>query len=841
MASDSPRDHGDDPSDAHRESSPDRDARFSALLEASLDAIVAMDNRGTVVEFNAAAEQMFGYSRAEAVGRLMGDLIVPPKLREAHKAGLERYLDSGEPRVLGKRLELPAIRRGGEEFPVEVTITRVALPGPPLFAGYLRDITDRRRSEAALGRQIRQRAAVAEIGRHAITAGSIEELSQLAADLAAEGLAAPVVQLHAQRDGNPHLLAALQPAGPEPEWPAGLIDEVLAKDSAVVRAPQDGAPAVLGIAIRGGGGVYGTICTQVPASDYHDGDAEFLESFANVLAAAADRSQVQAELRTSQEQLDVIFRSVADAITVQNAAGALLYANGAARRLLGIDPNLDLADLDIADLMGAYEIMDAERRPLDAAQLPGRRVFTEGASQEALVLYRIRSTAEERWSRVRSAPVFGASGDAELAINIIQDVTEEVRARHAQQLLAQVGATLGTTLDYEETLRRVADAIVPDYADWCTVDLVDHSGRFRSVAVAHSDPEKVELLRLFRQRQSYSVEDDVPIAAVVRTGRSQVIPEIPDELLVRAVTDPEQLEQIRSLGFRSSLIVPLRSAGQIIGVIAMATAESGRRYRQHDVPAFEEMARRAAAAIENARLYSERNYIAQTLQRSLLPPYLPEVPGLEIAASYHSAGSGLEVGGDFYDLFRFDERRWAAAVGDVQGKGVEAAALVGIARHTLRAAALSASRPEQVLRLVNKALLTHPTDRMCTAVFTVLELTDGGLEVTVAAAGHPAPVVRRTDGSTAPVPARGTLLGMFEDVEITVAAARLARGEHLILYSDGVAPHGASLPEFAVDVTASVTSDGSAAGMAAELARRVADAQPDGYRDDTTILVIRVA
>jgi PAS domain S-box-containing protein len=123
-------------------------ARQTAILDSALDAIVTMDHAGRVTEFNPAAERLFGYTREEALGRDMGELIVPPALREAHRQGLARYLASGEARILGRRLEMPALRRDGSEFPVELTITRIPLPGPPAFTGTMRDITDRREAEA---------------------------------------------------------------------------------------------------------------------------------------------------------------------------------------------------------------------------------------------------------------------------------------------------------------------------------------------------------------------------------------------------------------------------------------------------------------------------------------------------------------------------------------------------------------------------------------------------------------------------------------------------------------------------------------------------------------------
>ncbi len=124
--------------------------RHLATVEASLDAVIAMDAEGRVVEFNPAAERIFGYADEDAVGREMAALIVPPDLRERHRAGLRRYLESGEPRLLDRRIEIEACRAGGERFPVELTITRIDIPGPPVFTGHLRDITDRRRAEREL-------------------------------------------------------------------------------------------------------------------------------------------------------------------------------------------------------------------------------------------------------------------------------------------------------------------------------------------------------------------------------------------------------------------------------------------------------------------------------------------------------------------------------------------------------------------------------------------------------------------------------------------------------------------------------------------------------------------
>ncbi len=531
-------------------------ALLSAVLDASLDAVVVMDEGGRVVEWNKAAARIFGYTAEEAVGEIMGELIVPPDLRDAHRKGLERYLETGEPRVLGKRIELTAIDREGREFPVEIAITRVDLDGPALFAGTMRDVT-----------------------------------------------------------------------------------------------------------------------------------------------------------------------------------------------------------------------------------------------------------SNQRW-------------------------VESMRT------MAKATRVLGSSLDYEATLQEVADLFVPGLADWCTVDLLDGM-RFESVAVAHADPAKVEIVRAFRDATVLTLNDEIPLAAAVRTNQPVLLPEIPDELIDSAAPTPEDAARLRQLGFRSSLIVPLRTRERILGAIALANSESRRRFDSTDADLMTEVAERAAAAIENARLYQERSYIAETLQRSLLPPTLTRIPGLDVAAAYHSAQRGIDVGGDFYDLFRFDEPSWAAVVGDVQGKGVHAASLVSLARHTLRAAALTATDPESVVRLLNATLRQHQTERLLTAAFALIEPTATGARIVVVAAGHPPPIVRRADGSCLATTARGTLLGVFADVRLDRHEFELEPGDALLMYSDGVAGRLQTPAEVVVDRLQLIAPGADAAALAATAAGRP-DWGESPPADDVTVLALRV-
>ena len=170
-------------------------------------------------------------------------------------------------------------------------------------------------------------------------------------------------------------------------------------------------------------------------------------------------------------------------------------------------------------------------------------------------------------------------------------------------------------------------------------------------------------------------------------------------------SDTDRRSALDELGLRSAMIVPLRSRGRTHGVITLATAASDRRFDTSDLAFAGELARRAATAVDTARLYQDRDQVARTLQRTLLPPTLPDIPYAEIAAVYHPAGEGSEIGGDFYDAFETGDGAWTIAIGDVCGKGAAAAAITGLARHTLRAAAFRESSPCAVLERLNRALL----------------------------------------------------------------------------------------------------------------------------------------
>jgi serine phosphatase RsbU (regulator of sigma subunit) len=230
----------------------------------------------------------------------------------------------------------------------------------------------------------------------------------------------------------------------------------------------------------------------------------------------------------------------------------------------------------------------------------------------------------------------------------------------------------------------------------------------------------------------------------------------------------------------------LTARGAELGVLEVVDHRD-REFSARDDTILTQLAQLASVAISNAQLYERERTIAQTLQRSLRPGALPEVPGLSAAVRFRPAGEGVELGGDFYDLYEAGAGQWAALIGDVQGKGPDAAAVTALARHTLRAGAAYERSPSGVLALLHKALREQRTDgRFCTVAHAHLRLGDGRMQVELACGGHPLPLVVRPDGLVEPVGRLGTLLGTDIEPQLTDVTIELAEGDVLLLYTDGV-------------------------------------------------------
>ncbi len=412
------------------------------------------------------------------------------------------------------------------------------------------------------------------------------------------------------------------------------------------------------------------------------------------------------------------------------------------------------------------------------------------------------------------------------------------RANERLLFLSDATQLLAGSLDYDQTVSTLARLCVPNFADWAAVDLVETGGEIRQLIVVHQDPDRLNHAREVRERHPVDPSASRGLANVLRTGVSEFYPEIPEEFLEQA---PKEAEFAGDLQLSSVMIVPLEVRGSILGAMTLAYAESDRHYDEQDLRMVESLGRRAAIAIDNARVYHDRDHMARTLQRSLLPPALPPIPGAELAARYEPFGDGHEVGGDFYDVFSVADGEWGMVIGDVCGKGAEAAAVMGIARFTTRAIAMSERRPSALLAGLNDALRQQTTgERFCTACYCRVHRDESGFRVTVSLAGHPLPIVLRADGSIQEVGAAGTFLGVFDDVELSDEVVDLLPGDALILYTDGVLGRGDTVGGADLLPEQRSMSGASAESIADALIAGIVEREGGRFLDDVAVLVLRV-
>ena len=547
----------------------------------------------------------------------------------------------------------------------------------------------------------------------------------------------------------------------------------------------------------------------------------------------------------ARDQLEAILSGVADAVTAQAPDGRLLFANQAAVDLLGFASREALLSAPVTEIMERFEILDEEGAPFPVDQLPGRQALSRGQAGEVVVRFRERGSGEERWSAIKAAPIHDSDGTVTMAINVIEDITTHKRAERAQRFLADSSAVLSSSLDPEQVMLQVARLAIPTVADWLFIDLARDGAGIDRVAVAHADPERLrEAEELYRAAPpARDARGGVP--NVLRTARSELHRDLQEELGAGPAEGPLYFRLARALRMRSAIVVPMASRGRAFGALTLATDRDGRCFDEQDLELAEELARRCATAIDNARLFSERTYIARTLQQSLLPAELPDIPGIEAAARFRPTGEGSEVGGDFYDVFESGAQGWTVVMGDVCGKGPDAAAVTALARYTLRAAAMRERLPSQSLRVLNDALLRQRDDRrFCTVAYAYLEASDQGAHVRCAIGGHPLPLLLRSDGSVEAIGSPGTLIGLVPDLEIDDHSVSLRPGDALVFYTDGVTEGGG--PAGAFDESALKHLLAACSGEGADaIAARVEDAAllaaGGSPRDDIAVLVLRVA
>jgi serine phosphatase RsbU (regulator of sigma subunit) len=433
---------------------------------------------------------------------------------------------------------------------------------------------------------------------------------------------------------------------------------------------------------------------------------------------------------------------------------------------------------------------------------------------------------------------------AALAIDNARLFSELHRTQIRESFMAEVSRVLASSMDYNETLKRVTRLVVPRIADWCAVDLLGKQGEIERVAVHHVDPARLELAQRLDRDYPPALDEPSGVPEVIRTGASFILTDISPKALAAHARDPEHLELLRLVGATAVVIVPMIGAAGPIGAITLVSSESKHRLSQADLALAERLARRAGTAVENARLYTERSRIAHTLQQALLPESLPEVPGAEIEARYCAAGELNEVGGDFYDVLEDGAERWILLIGDVCGKGPRAAGVTALARHTLRAAAISGQSPPEMLETLHKALRRQPPGAdLCTVCLVAMERADGYARLSIALAGHPQPLIVDSDGVARPTGEPGTLLGVLDSINFTETEAELRVGQTLLLYTDGVPDAGRSTKPLGEDGLIELCCKApsmSLGGLLEHIEHVALEHAEDGLRDDLALLGVRL-
>ena len=551
------------------------------------------------------------------------------------------------------------------------------------------------------------------------------------------------------------------------------------------------------------------------------------------------------ELLRLERRLEAILTNLAEAITVTDEHGRMVFANQAAADLLGTTTPEQLMSAPPGTIMPRFQVLDEQGHELDLESMPGRRLFAGEDPQPLLVRNIVRATGEERWLVVRSSPVVDPeTGRILYAVNVFENITEVKRAQLNESFMSEASRVLGSSMDYGETLRRVARLAVPRLADWCAVDVLNERGEIELVAVHHADPAKLAMAERLDRRYRPALDDPTGVAEVLRAGQARIFTDIQPDALAAYAHDEEHMELLRMVGPQAVIIVPMIGAARTIGTITLVSSESPRRLSSADLALGERLARRAGTAVERARIYTERSRIAHILERSLLPESLPEIPCAEVQARYSPAGEINEVGGDFYDVFEHQTDRWILAIGDVCGKGPRAAGVTALARHTLRAAALSDQSPAEMLHTLHRALRLQPAGAdLCTVCLVLMTPGPDHAHLTVALAGHQPPLLIDRDGAVKALGEPGTLLGVVDPINIVERDAELRAGQTLLLYTDGVIESGRAgrqLGEQGLRGLCAQTAHLALDGLLEHIEHAVLERAMGRLRDDVALLAVRL-
>lgn len=543
--------------------------------------------------------------------------------------------------------------------------------------------------------------------------------------------------------------------------------------------------------------------------------------------------------QTAGSRLRAMFNALPFATLIaDDAACTRVVANRKACEALSLEAGADGSlMLTQADTERSVQFL-RNGREIPFEELPMRVSAAEGKTvSDVEIDVRLQNGRLCKWL-VFAGPLLDENRKPRGAVGAFVDITERSRETEALKFITDAGKVVFLSLDSHTALERIAQITVPRLADWCSVDLVQPDGSVRSEVVLHSDPTKTELARELR---AYPTDPErmSGVPQVIRSGKSELYPEITEAMLAQGAVDERHLRLLTSVGFTSAIIVALRARGRTHGAMTFITAESRRRYDEQDVALAEELARRAALAYDNATLYERQHRVADELQQALLPGELPEISGLRFDAAYLPSTQETAVGGDWYDAFALPDGRIAFSIGDVVGHGLAAAIIMGEVRHTFRVAALEqGATPASVMKRANDVLGLHSDEPMAAAIFGVIDPKT--LALTYATAGHPPPIVAGPEAPPVVCPHGGVMLGAPQSGVPFEWEMKLEHGSLLVLYTDGILEHSRDLigAETLLLQAAALERTSTSSNHAKAIMRRTL--RGIEHKDDVAVLTLRV-
>ena len=587
-------------------------------------------------------------------------------------------------------------------------------------------------------------------------------------------------------------------------------------------------------------------------------DLRFLQSVAHIASLTLDRVRMETERNEMEARLDLALGSVNLGIWEYSVSSDRVWVSPTMERMLGLGPG---------EFDGRPTSILERIPPDDVEGVITELALTQTKGSEWRHTMRMRIADDTvHWFEISARTVVADDGSVDRVVGVAVDVDERhrvdeirtalmeradaarqtaVEARERLVFLARLGALLAGQLDQDELASTIVSELLASFADYCAVELFDENGAMRTSRRRHVQPDLDEVLT---KLQPYGEAKGGALARAKRVGfdqiRSRLYPVVTAAQTARLATDEVHAALLETLNVTSSIQVPLKARGQLIGRLDLGRTGPSPSFDEDDLALAEGIAARAAIAFDNARLYEERAVVVHALQATLVPPALPTIHGVDLAASYRVAEGGIDIGGDFYDAFPLTQPTYAAVIGDVSGKGPSAAAVTGLVRQSLRALAPREDRPSGALAASNGVLIDQVDDtRFCTAVLAYVTPTAEGVTVVVANAGHPRPYVFTADGAASVVEVQGTLLGVVADIELTDVRVDLGPGDALVMVTDGVTEArdgGDELGEAGLLAGLERCPVGSdAQSMADAIVALTVDYSEGTVRDDVAVLVIR--